>query len=408
MGRSVVEAQLDREMEDVGVLVRRVVGARLHDSHTIEDVVQETLARVLTARPRLSGEAVAPYAIVTARNVIASLARNADRERRNLHLLVEIRDVPGPEDGVVEQEEREAVSAALGQLSEQDRDAVLAHEVFGVDTSTLAREHDSTPGGVAMRLSRSRARLRVEYLVALRGKEPPTLRCRPVLVALSAGDTRRQRRLDAGAHLVDCDYCGAVSASLMERRRSLAALLPLAALGKLGEWMRRVWEYKATKVAAATGTLIAGGVAYGALSGDAQRLPDAQGPTSQERASCEQDDNIFIAGGKELRHWDSGRTLRRVRGETIRACRVRVMAVPADEGFWAGDGSKRVWVQFDVPGESKRHIQSGQRLSFRGRVVEHGPGFARRLERDEGVRELRLQGHHLEVSVADLEIEPRP
>ncbi|MDQ3772637.1 MAG: hypothetical protein M3343_11205, partial [Actinomycetota bacterium] len=81
---------------------------------------------------------------------------------------------------------------------------------------------------------------------------------------------------------------------------------------------------------------------------------------------------------------------------------------PADEGFWAGDGSKRVWVQFDVSGESKRHIQSGQRLSFRGRVVEHGPGFARRLERGEGVRELRLQGHHLVVSVADLEMEPRP
>ncbi len=84
------------------------------------------------------------------------------------------------------------------RLSERERETLLAHEVAGQDTRSLAGELGSTAGAVAAQLNRTRARLRVEYLLALEQAEPPTDRCRPVLLALSSGDRRRQREVDAG------------------------------------------------------------------------------------------------------------------------------------------------------------------------------------------------------------------
>ena len=75
----------------------------------------------------------------------------------------------------------------------RERDLLVAHEVAGTDTATLAAGRGSTPGAIAAQLNRTRAKLRVEYLLAETGTEPPTDRCRPVLFALSAGDRRRQR-----------------------------------------------------------------------------------------------------------------------------------------------------------------------------------------------------------------------
>jgi serine/threonine-protein kinase RsbT len=57
----------------------------------------------------------------------------------------------------------------------------------------------------------------VEYLLAVEQAEPPTARCRPVLLAVSSGDRRRQREVDAGRHLLECDLCARLSQPLMER-----------------------------------------------------------------------------------------------------------------------------------------------------------------------------------------------
>jgi serine/threonine-protein kinase RsbT len=105
----------------------------------------------------------------------------------------------------------------LARLSRRDRDTLLAHEVSGQDTKSLARELGSTAGAVAAQLHRSRARLRVEYLLALERVEPVSDRCRPVLLAISGGDRRRQREVDAARHLMECELCGRLSGSLMER-----------------------------------------------------------------------------------------------------------------------------------------------------------------------------------------------
>ena len=71
---------------------------------------------------------------------------------------------------------------------------------------------------MAARLSRARASLRVEYLLLAEGIEPPTDRCRPVLRALSSGDRRRQRELDASGHVLGCAACSRIKAELFERR----------------------------------------------------------------------------------------------------------------------------------------------------------------------------------------------
>jgi RNA polymerase sigma factor (sigma-70 family) len=201
-------------------MVRRIVAARVQDGPTAEDLVQETLVRVLAAAPRVEPGMLESYAIVTARNVVASLWRERDRHRRNQHRVVDLLPEETHDDALMAREEQSAVVQALARLSQRERDTLLAHEVAGQDTRSLAGELGSTAGAVAAQLNRTRARMRVEYLLALERIEPPTDRCRPVLFAVSSGDRRRQREVDAGRHLLECDLCARLSHPLMERGQS--------------------------------------------------------------------------------------------------------------------------------------------------------------------------------------------
>jgi RNA polymerase sigma factor (sigma-70 family) len=205
---------------ELAPLLRRVIAARVRERQVVEDLVQETLTRVMAARRRLEPRTLAPYAVVTARNLVRSLATSEDRSRRHAHRLIDLREPMLPEEEALRREESQAITTALARLPQQDQEALVAHEVEGTDTATLAASRDSTPGAVAAQLSRARAKLRVEYLLELEQGEPPTARCRPVLLALSAGDRRRQRDLDAGGHLLACSWCARLSEPLLDRRRT--------------------------------------------------------------------------------------------------------------------------------------------------------------------------------------------
>lgn len=209
----------------VGLLpvVRQVVAARIKDPHVVEDLVQETLARVVASRERVTGEDLAPYAAVTARNLVASYAERNDRARAKAHLLVDVDVSERPGEGLLRQEDRTAVQAALVRLPEAERELLVGHEVYGETTAVLAEKRGSTPGAVAAQLARIRAQLRVEYLLVHEGVEPPTEQCRPVLKALSAGDRRRARELDAHGHLLGCSTCTRLSEALSTRRSTRAA-----------------------------------------------------------------------------------------------------------------------------------------------------------------------------------------
>jgi RNA polymerase sigma factor (sigma-70 family) len=210
----------DDAIVDLVPVVRRVVAARVRDPHLVDDLVQETLARLMAARARIDPETLVPYAIVTARNLMASNAERGDLDRRKAHLLAPVATDPSPEDEVLGEEQRGLVGAALRRLPEVDRELLVAHEVEGADTASIAARRGSTAGAVAAQLARGRAKLRVEVLLAQETAEPPTDRCRPVLIALSGGDRRRQRQLDATGHLLECDFCTRLAPPLLERRSS--------------------------------------------------------------------------------------------------------------------------------------------------------------------------------------------
>src|SRR3954469_14388883 len=137
----------DRGYPDVAALipmVRRIVAARVADQATADDLVQETLARVLAAAPRVEPGMLEPYAIVTARNVVASMWRDQDRHRRHQHRVVDL-DLPDPPDqDLLANEERTAVAEALSRLTDRERATLLAHEVSGQDTRSLAAKQGST------------------------------------------------------------------------------------------------------------------------------------------------------------------------------------------------------------------------------------------------------------------------
>ena len=87
------------ELVELMALIRRVVAACVGDRDAVDEIVQETVTRLLAARGRLAGRALGPYAIVTARNLVAARWRRADVERRHQHRLVDTErtDVPDEE-----------------------------------------------------------------------------------------------------------------------------------------------------------------------------------------------------------------------------------------------------------------------------------------------------------------------
>jgi len=205
------------EVAELMPMVRRIVGARVSDRAAADDLVQETLVRVLAAADRVQPGMLEPYAIRTARNLIASGWKEQDRHKRNQHRVVDLRPPAAPDEEMLQREEHDAIAQALAHLSDRERRTLLAHEVSGQDTRSLALEQGSTAGAVAAELNRTRARLRVEYLLALEGTEPPTDRCRPVLRALSSGDRRRQREVGADLHVLECAMCARLSEPLIRR-----------------------------------------------------------------------------------------------------------------------------------------------------------------------------------------------
>src|SRR4051794_17966773 len=106
---------------DLLLPLRRYVGARLRDRHDIDDVVQETLERVLAAREPLEADTAVAYALVIARNVLASRARESRRARRHAPRVIDLREPARPEDVVVAEEERRALRDALAVLEPAHR-----------------------------------------------------------------------------------------------------------------------------------------------------------------------------------------------------------------------------------------------------------------------------------------------
>jgi len=417
-------ATSDSALVAVETPLRRIVAAQHAADGEVDDVVQEALARLVAARPRLDDTSLLPFAVVTARNLSTTSVRRTERARRHLPRLIDRNAPERPDERAVRVEQEQAVREALRALPEHERRLLLAHEFEGRDTAALAELVGSTPGGVAARLARIRARTRVEYVLALRRVELPTARCKPILLALSAGDLRRQRALGAGRHLLSCAVCSSLSEPLTERSSALAGLLPWAgspAAAGLLERLRQPQTALTTASVAAVAAAVAVGVAVAAndpapappaasaaAASAPARLPPGS-PTPSDPAGTPRSSPQPAPGGAATVSVDGapmvlGPSLTATStGQAFEGRRLLVSAVVADEGLWVTDGRGRAFVLLRPSGpESPQRVRPGQAVSVSGRLVAHRPGFAASVgvTPAEGAGELDRAGAHVEADAA--------
>lgn len=367
---------------DLVPLVRRVIALRVSDQSTVDDLVQETLARLVAVEGRLDPTALAPFAVVVARNLVRSLARTRERERRATPRMLDPSEPEDPEERALRDEDRLALVAALERLSGPERESLVAHDVEGVGTEALAQRFGTTPGALAVRLTRARARLRVEYLLALRRVELPTPVCKRVLLSLSSGVKRDQRAVRAGEHLAGCPTCAALSEPLIQRRRGLAVVWPFLGLDALARRLRRVAR---AHPAPATAVVVAG-VVVGVWAFIAFTGRDAPEGT------------LFVEGGPPIA-LAGGDPLGPHAGRVVVARGAPVQSVPDARGFWLGpSAAERVWDDVHQQPEPPR-LAVGQRVSFRGRVVANTPETLETAGRSSPADRAHLerQRHHVDV-----------
>jgi RNA polymerase sigma-70 factor (ECF subfamily) len=122
-----------------------------------EDLVQETYARVL-ARPRLlRGEDELGYLLRALRNTFVSQLRAQQRRPATTELVDDI-DV-GAGDDPAEAAERRQVYAAIDELPDEFRDALVAVDIAGLSYLEAARALGVREGTLTSRLFRARDRV---------------------------------------------------------------------------------------------------------------------------------------------------------------------------------------------------------------------------------------------------------
>jgi RNA polymerase sigma factor (sigma-70 family) len=399
--------QLATESDLVAVAapVRRAAAARAAAGSLppadVEDVVQETLARLWETRWRLERGTLVAYGVVVARNLVSSAERQAALGERHAPRLADPAVADDPVTDVLAAEERAALLEALATVRAEDRRLLVEHEVHGVDTGKLAAEEGISPGALAARLARARARLRVEHLLSLRRVQLPTARCRPALDALSLGDRRRQATLGVAEHLLSCPTCAGLAEPLLTRRRSLTGLAPVVVLllalpGRLWAWAR------SNPLPASAGGIGATAVAVAvavALTGNPAPAPAPAAPAPPAAAPAAVPATLRV-GTTRLLPAERVGSLRAYAGRPVVARDVPVQSVDADEGFWVGAGpGRRVWVQLSTAGESPVQVRPGQLATFTGEVVPAAADFPARagVSTAEGAAEIRSTGVYLRV-----------
>lgn len=140
----------------------RYLHRRVWDEDRARDLAQDAFARALDSSAA-NGAPLNPRALVfrIAANLAHDEARVVTRRRRHLTLLtVEMNDTHAPDPlEAMEREAREsAARAALGQLSERDRETLLLWDA-GLSYTDIAQQTGLSVGAVGTTLARARRRL---------------------------------------------------------------------------------------------------------------------------------------------------------------------------------------------------------------------------------------------------------
>jgi RNA polymerase sigma factor (sigma-70 family) len=414
MTRPVVQLR-DTDVVAIAASVRRYAAAALGDHVDVEDLTQETVGRLIENRWRIDRRTAPGYAIATARSLLVSRSRAVLLAERHQPRLLDLSVEPDPVEVALAAEEESALAAALEQLSARDRDLLMSHHVEGLSAADLAALHSTTPGAIGASLARARGRLRLEYCLQAHRRPLPDQRCRRILTAIATGDGRRQTALGASRHLPTCADCTTLAAAVTAPDRHRAALGILGILAGLFALLRRLVRTHPAVTATGVGVTAAVGAAVLAYSPHhappprvvtAAFTPAAPTSTPPVRAPL----TGVISGDLNLLDLPSGRALQSFAGQPVLGRRVPVLAVDADEGFWIGTSSRRIWVELATHGESTLKITKGSRVDFAGSVVANPRGYASRVgvTAAEDAAELDRQGVHLVVPVKDVATVPRP
>jgi RNA polymerase sigma factor (sigma-70 family) len=380
--------------------VRQIVRAKV-PAGAVDDLVQETLANVLTAQGRGQVEDFGSYARQAARNAVASYHRSSDRSQKLRPRLYTPDTGSDPDEALQEEEEAAALAASLARFDEADEAVLRAHHIDGVNIAALAKAEGRSEMAIRLRLARLRARLRVDYTLDYAKIKLPGPTCRPVLVSLASGDRRAQRRLDAADHLADCPVCRTLVAPATGSSRPAVGLL-----GLLG------WRWRQMSTSGRVGTAVGGAAAC--VAAVAVLIAVVPRASSANQASPPVVTSSSSSSPRPLGTLNAaGRSLGSSRGalssavdQQVTATQATVTTVPADEGFWVGaDDGGRVWVQLSgEQTESPVTIKPGMRISFTGRLVSQDEQFAELagISDQTDLDVLRKQGHHIEVRYEDV------
>ncbi|MBV9092414.1 MAG: sigma-70 family RNA polymerase sigma factor [Streptosporangiaceae bacterium] len=387
------------EVIAVEPVIRRVIATRATNAADIDDLVQDCLERLLKARQRLAPEAVLPYAVVTARNLVSSHAKSAIRDTAAAPRILDAAEPERPDEVLLAGEARDAMAAALARLSGQERRDLLAYYSDGSQGATTARE---SPGALRVRMARTRAKLRLEYLLAFRHLTLPSATCRTVLMAISAGDTRRQRELDAGQHLLDCETCATLSEPLGRRSVALTAIAIPVGLAAWAAGKARAHPVQAAATAAAASAAVVAGVLGPQLSHPG-RAPTAHVRVSPAPVSAAVIGHLSVAG-QAVSDAQARQSLRALIGRPAAASGATVVAAVTRNGFWIGSSQGQIWVELVGP-LRPLNIQRGDRVRFTGAMAANSPSFPVQAGMsDADAALLARQGAHLIVSTARITV----
>ena len=148
----------DRAVEHLPRLYR-AARAWTRSREEAEDLVQETYARVL-ARPRmLRGEDEVGYLLRALRNTLISQRRTEQRRPITTELLDESALGARASDDPADASQSREVFAAIAELPQDFRDALVAVDVAGLSYPEAARALGVPEGTVTSRLFRARDRV---------------------------------------------------------------------------------------------------------------------------------------------------------------------------------------------------------------------------------------------------------
>lgn len=148
--------------------IQRMLSRMLRDQSEIDDVMQETFIKAYRAIPQFRGESafytwLYRIAINCARNWMTSNGRrpsapsaNQSSDGETFDEIDNLTDNNTPESALATQEIVETVNAAIQQLPEDLRSAIVLREIDGLSYEEIAQAMDCPIGTVRSRIFRAR------------------------------------------------------------------------------------------------------------------------------------------------------------------------------------------------------------------------------------------------------------